>query len=154
MNFKTHLAFGILLGLVIFPFIEGIHWLVFFPIVILGALLPDIDHPDSKLGKKIGIFSRLANLLGGHRGITHSIFPLIALPGLVWYLFGLPYGLALFIGYFSHLLIDSINPKGVNFMNPVTTWHMRGFIETGSVGEWVVFVIVIIAIGLKVLHVL
>ena len=150
MNFKTHLTFGILLGLVALPFVKGIHWIIFFPIVILGALLPDIDHPQSKFGKKLDIFSKLINSLGGHRGITHSLYPLIALPGLIWYLFGLPCGIALFIGYFSHLLIDSINPKGVNFLNPLATWHMRGFIETGSIGEWIVFIILVAGIGLTV----
>ncbi|MFH1520718.1 MAG: metal-dependent hydrolase [Candidatus Micrarchaeota archaeon] len=153
MRFRTHLAFGILCGLFALPFVKGIHWIVFFALVMLGSLFPDIDHPQSKIGRKVGFVSKLANTLGGHRGMTHSAFFLVGLPLLVGYLFGYVYGLAFFIGYLSHLLIDSVNPKGINYLNPITTLRMHGFIETGSAGEMVVLVLLIMVIGLKLLKV-
>lgn len=153
MNFKTHLAFGILCGLLAFPFVKGIPWSLYFCIVAIGALLPDIDHPDSKLGKKLGFISKMANALGGHRGITHSIFLLAGLPLAIGYFFGTAYGIALFIGYASHLIMDSLNPKGVNYLHPITTLRMHGFIQTGSAGEWVVFFLILAGIGMKLLQV-
>ena len=42
-----------------------------------GALLPDIDHPESTIGKKSKLVSKIISATGGHRGITHA--PLIYL---------------------------------------------------------------------------
>lgn len=40
----------------------------------IGALVPDIDHPQSKAGKKIGFLSSWISKGFGHRGLIHSPF--------------------------------------------------------------------------------
>lgn len=46
---------------------------VFYGAVTLGALLPDIDEPNSMLGRKTIGISNMIKALFGHRGLTHSI---------------------------------------------------------------------------------
>ena len=52
------------------------------------------------------------------------------------------YGIALFIGYLSHVLIDGFTKKGVNFLNPFLNLRLSGFVETGSFLELVILVII------------
>ena len=149
MNNKTHLVFALLAGLVLFPFF-AIRWYVFFPLVLFAALLPDGDHPNSWLGRRLGFFSKFLNFIAGHRGITHSIWiPLILGLGLA-IAFGTQFGIPIFIGYLSHVLSDALTKKGINLLHPVTTLHISGFIKTGSWGEWVVFLLVLGGIAYKV----
>jgi len=60
MRWKTHLAFALLCGLFLFKFFK-IPVYLFFPLVLFGALLPDLDTPQSKIGKKVPLISKLAN---------------------------------------------------------------------------------------------
>ena len=39
---------------------------------LIGSLIPDIDHRQSKIGKKIKITSFIVNKLCGHRKLTHA----------------------------------------------------------------------------------
>ena len=40
---------------------------------VVGGLLPDIDHPDSKIGKMISPLSDFIISVVGHRTLTHSL---------------------------------------------------------------------------------
>ncbi|MGL6071542.1 metal-dependent hydrolase [Craterilacuibacter sp.] len=94
----------------------------------VGALLPDIDHPQSWLGRRMRLISIPISMIFGHRGITHS---LIALAG-VFYLsvmclsaesryFGMwmPLALGLCVGYASHIVGDWLTPSGVPLLWPI-----------------------------------
>lgn len=153
MNFKTHLAFGLLAGLSLFPFFS-IKWYLFFPLVLFAALLPDADHPESKIGKKLGIFSKIINFFLGHRGITHSIWIPLVLGIVLTIFFGPQFGIPVFIGYLSHVLSDGLTKQGINLLHPITKLHISGFIQTGSAGEWVVFGLVLAGIVYKVVGIL
>jgi inner membrane protein len=76
--------------------------------VTLGSLTPDIDHPSSKLGRKVFPFALVAWLVLGHRGITHSLLALAAISAALFYFqpFGATATLAFIVGYASHLLAD------------------------------------------------
>lgn len=54
----------------------------FLPAVILGSLLPDIDMPNSKLGKHFKFLNKHMR----HRGFTHSIFFLAMVTFLLYML--------------------------------------------------------------------
>lgn len=153
MNFKTHIAFGLLCGLFTIGFFNANPYL-FFSIVIAGTLIPDMDHPNSKIGKKLGIFSKIFNFIFGHRGITHSLlFPLI-ITMIIFSLVGLEYAAPFAIGYLSHIVIDALTKKGVNFFYPLAKLRISGFIETGSIGEWVVFLLIIAGITIKIVGII
>lgn len=148
---KTHIAFGVLCALVVMPFVNTANKFIFFFLVLLGSLLPDVDHPHSKLGNKLGILSKFFNALAGHRTIFHSIFFALLIPGLVWYFLSKPYGIALFVGYLSHLVMDGLTKSGINFLHPISTLRLKGFVETGSLTETLVFALIILLILVKVI---
>lgn len=144
MLWYTHLAFGFLMAVISLPFLNYGNMHVFFVFVLAGALLPDIDQPASKIGKRINPISNIIKMLFGHRGVIHSVWAMLIFCGLFWYFVNRTYGAALFLGFFSHLIADSMTKMGVNLLHPVANLHLSGFIETGSTAEMVLFVAVIV----------
>lgn len=86
------------------------------PVAVAGisALLPDIDHPESLLGRKIKPISWLINKLLGHRTITHSLDFALGLCLVVLLSSNFSYWAWMFVlGYISHLLLDSLTRTGI-----------------------------------------
>ncbi len=54
-------------------------WLPLILFVIVGSLLPDIDHSNSQISKKIPIIAKLLK----HRGVTHSLLAVVILYFLI-----------------------------------------------------------------------
>src|SRR4051812_14632718 len=48
-------------------------------LAVFGALLPDIDHPQSWVGRRIRPVSTALAAALGHRGITHSALAVVGL---------------------------------------------------------------------------
>ncbi len=111
---------------------------------------PDLDAGESKLKRfaVIGItpFAPLSQVLHqsfGHRGLLHSLAGLglftvlCALPLALW--LGAPFGMALSLGYASHLLADSATKSGVPLLYPHRKRHHllpKGWrLTTGSMAE-------------------
>ncbi len=74
MTAEGHLLFSVASlimanKLQITPEIAHGDWLHMVPGVLLGALLPDIDHPSSIPGRLLRIFSLPISKLCGHRGL-------------------------------------------------------------------------------------
>lgn len=145
MLWKTHLAFGFFSGLFMLPFVSTGNVYVYFVLVLFGAVLPDVDSPNSKIGSKIKIIGRIFK----HRGVFHSLIAGFLISWVLWYFVGHNYGIALFIGYASHLFIDGFTKLGINFLHPISRLHLSGFIETGKFGEFVVFVLILVGILYK-----
>jgi len=105
-----------------------------------AALLPDIDHPNSTLGRNIYPVSKLISMVFGHRGFTHS---LLALCGMIYLLVRIDphqeYGLLITcvsIGYLSHLVGDVITPAGLPLFYPIKHRFKTPLtIKAGGVGE-------------------
>ncbi|GAH52806.1 unnamed protein product, partial [marine sediment metagenome] len=81
--------------------------------LIAGALLPDIDNPNTTLGRK---HKHISNMTA-HRGILHAIWiPLIAfllafrMDGPLLLIKAPLMGLA--VGYFSHIIADTATLVG------------------------------------------
>src|SRR3989338_4523330 len=131
---RTHLAFGFLAALFTYSFFK-INVFLFFGLVLLGSLIPDIDHPKSKLGKKLGIVSQLFNWMFGHRGFLHSLYfsMIVFIP--IYIFAGYEYGLAILIGFLSHIASDGLNFAGINLLHPFPQLKISGFIQTGSILE-------------------
>lgn len=107
---RTHLAFGLLTaGLGSLAIDIGGTDLVGLTIgSLLGSLLPDLDHPKSKLGRRFLPLSTFLYATLGHRGGTHSLFfAAVLLLLLIWVA---PYlALGLCLGILSHILADMIS---------------------------------------------
>lgn len=118
MLYKTHAAGGFTAGLVVTgdP-ILGLTAMAF-------SLFPDIESPDSFIGRKVPIISHGNKLIFGHRQVFHSLVGALAfflVSMLIVKGFHLPiqYAYAAVIGYLSHLVLDSFNPAGVPWLWPV-----------------------------------
>lgn len=85
---------------------------VALPLASVGALLPDADHPESKLGRRVYPLSLLLYQFAGHRGVTHSLLFWALMSGGFYYLNqlwfpSLPQAwVALAVGHLSHLIGD------------------------------------------------
>lgn len=122
-------------------------------IVVLGSLLPDIDHPKSWVGRRTRPVSTAIASALGHRGVTHSA---IAVAGLTFLLLHAGYGrdavAALTIGYLSHLAADMLTPRGLRLAWPFPgTWSLP-LCRTGSATENLIVLLLIGGIGLWLLR--
>jgi membrane-bound metal-dependent hydrolase YbcI (DUF457 family) len=128
-----------LIASLLFTFFK-IHPVLFFALVVFGGLIPDIDKTSSTINNTLKITKPIASVVR-HRGIFHSIFIGAIAAGLIAYYVNNEMGIALLIGYFGHLIIDSLNHAGVNFIHPIQKMHISGFIETGSLAEHIITII-------------
>ncbi len=116
-------------------------------VVVLGSILPDIDHPNGTLRQMLDLPKFLKQPIATvipHRGPTHTIWAGILFASLTvglaaWggTLISVSFvtGLAMLIGYSSHLILDSLNPTGVKWLRPWKDFKLHGPIRTGSRGE-------------------
>ncbi len=98
----------------------------------LFSLLPDIDHPESMLGRLFPPLSKYIQRKYGHRTVTHSIFAImvmsvIFLPFLILAhsggagVFSSSMGslyFAALLAFSSHIFIDLFNKSGVRLFAP------------------------------------
>ena len=102
----------------------------------VGALLPDIDHPRSWVGLRLGIVSRPLAAALGHRGVTHS---LLAAAACLLLLRGegasRAFAAPLVVGYLSHLLADLLTPGGLPLAWPLRRRFSLPLCRTGSLLE-------------------
>ena len=88
----------------------------------LGGLLPDIDHPESVVGRRVRLISVPLSAIFGHRGFTHSLLA-VALIGLLVTqvpLYGQSWWVPICVGYLSHILGDALSASGVPLLYPVS----------------------------------
>ena len=147
MMFKTHLVFGLLVGLFMIEYFNISEKVLFVSICVFSAVLADLDHPFSKLGNKVKPLSWLLNLLFGHRGFMHTVW----FPFFIYFLFMVfdktLWAGAFFLGYMSHLIMDMLSTRGVYFFFPLNRTRINGFIKVGGSLEWVVFIAILVGIG-------
>ena len=169
---KTHILGGVSMGIVAYKANNVLDiyssdltgFILFLPIVtyisglILGSLLPDIDTPQSFLGRIFKFVSIPINKIFGHRTITHSIFFAIFSAGIVI----LPsmsiqnplidsmltsFGVGILIGDISHILLDSLTVSGVPFLYPILKSKFSlTKMKTGGAGEQFISVLLILSI--------
>ncbi|SJZ58118.1 metal-dependent hydrolase [Selenihalanaerobacter shriftii] len=179
MTYHTHFAFSILFAFTVIKNLNSFQLHNYFdfefllilykssPVNLycaaaLGAILPDIDHVNSRIGNKLKPISWIIKLFGiKHRGLTHSILGVFLFSILleklllinwidkIWYY-------SLLIGYISHLIADMFNPLGIPILYPNEYRFKFGInITTGSWKEntffsitiLILFIIFIIELG-------
>jgi len=146
----THVLFGLFLFL--------LSWrlrLVSFDVAVLGALvvgniLPDLDHPKGLIYSLFGVpvwLRRGVRRVVGQRGILHSLLVAVIVLVLSYLIFsvvlelGFVISLGLFVGYLSHLFLDSLTVRGVAWLLPFSRKRVQFVIGTGSMIERVFFYI-------------
>ncbi|MDR0218236.1 MAG: metal-dependent hydrolase [Enterobacteriaceae bacterium] len=160
MTAEGHLIFSVASlvlahQLEITPEIAQGDWLHMLPGVLLASLLPDIDHPQSTLGRLFRFISIPIARLCGHRGFTHSLLALTA--GIFLFQTEMPadwpiptdFFHAMIIGYISHLIADMLTPAGIPLLWPLKMRFcipiLRGK-ERKKAERFIALLIVVIAI--------
>jgi len=143
MMFYTHLVFGFLLSLLSMNFINVENILMFFSGVLIGSIIVDIDSFKSFIGRKSLGISFLVQLITGHRGIFHSLLFAVLFSGLLL-LFNATFAIGFFIGYISHLMIDTLNIQGIRWFYPFSKLRFKGFIEVNGFAETLIFFLILV----------
>ena len=127
MRGKQHLEFGIISGTAVAVSLASVNVLSipetipFVGLSILGSLFPDIDHPESSIGKSFPLISNLLFKAIGHRTYTHMIlFWLLVTCGFLL----LPkWSLGFIVGVLGHLYLDALTIKGIPLFHH-KTFHL------------------------------
>ena len=153
MRAPTHVAFGLLTVTGAFSLASvSLHRdLSAVGLTILGSLLPDLDSPQSTLGRLLPFISTRIERKWGHRTVTHCLLALaalsvLALPLALYHLAGYA---ALLIGFTSHLLADCATKTGLALLHPNPALcefpgSDRFRIQTGSLAELILLVVLIL----------
>lgn len=160
MNYKAHSVGGICTGLAFSIATmpqenQFLYTAVITTSALVGSLLPDIDEPNSFVGKKVWLLSKLIKFTTGHRGIFHTLIITLIFP-LIYFLTKdneiflkynwFPYFnvmLGLVIGYLSHLLMDSMTGMGVPLFWPITKQKVSIMKLRTNKHEWIAIAIFI-----------
>lgn len=144
--FYTHLMFAFIIGLLLKPFTIN-YYFVFF-LILFGSVFPDIDQKNSFIGKIFRPLNEFVTSLSKHRGIFHSVWFVIILNLLFYFLIKeyLIYSLYFSIGYISHLISDALTYAGINFLHPIKKFNISGFIATGSFSEFLFDILLVVII--------
>lgn len=142
MRGKTHIVGGMAASLAI------AHFYHYDPVItmgagVVGALIPDICHGGSKIGRKLPLLSKLMNKIFGHRTFTHSLlfFAIIAFI-LDKYLMNDALRIGLLAGMASHYLLDMATRNGIQLLYPIKfTIRLPLTTKTGGKVESVVFAV-------------
>lgn len=148
MNGATHTTTGMLAG-ISFCLAAGMSFKMnnatVFPLATIflsatGSLAPDVDIPQSAMGKKHPHLARMFT----HRGMTHTlVFPLAI--GVICYFASVAFGseaatlvvnilFPFMFGWIVHILADLCNRKGVPLLWPL--YRKRIHIATFKTGTW------------------
>ena len=121
-----------------------------------ASMLPDADYPKSWLGYQLGSVSKDLNRLFGHRSFLHSLLALLlitlVLGAPLWWITGnSATGVAVFVGYGSHLFADMMTLGGVQLFWPrraiaVFPGRDEYRVVTGT-GSEAAFIVVVIVLG-------
>lgn len=110
--------------------------LIAIAVITIYALLPDIDHPYFKLGRKMGITSYIIYKVFGHRGVFHSVLfsfilssPFLLLQNDIYFWFA-------FWSYNMHLAADILTISKIPIFYPFKKRVSLGYIKTGSSLEY------------------
>jgi len=140
MQGNTHIVGGITASLAFAQFSND-NPLVLVGAGVIGALLPDICHRGSKIGRTFPLIAKLVTTVFGHRSFTHSLLFLFLI-GMLLHTF-IPYksiSIGILLGMASHVLLDMGTKKGVKLFFPVSiSVRLPLTTKTGSKVEKVVF---------------
>lgn len=96
--------------------IDQLSFLLYYAFVIFGSILPDIDEPESYIGRRLPVFSNLLSIFVKHRGITHFL----CVPLFVFVIAHFTEDsymkislIGLSIGIFAHTLGDMLTKGGI-----------------------------------------
>jgi len=149
MIFQTHIILGIVLFILTRNLFGGGNEIIFFLLVLLGAILPDIDSKNSKINKWSGIVGIIATFFAKHRGIFHSVLFHLALFFVLIPLIGVYYASGLFLGYLAHFIGDGVTKAGLAPLYPLSLYKIKGPLKVGGIVEGIILILLFTWIVLR-----
>jgi inner membrane protein len=119
----THLLFALSIALVA-DLLFSIP-VLFYPLILLAGVFPDIDYAGSILGRH----AKLVGLVAGHRTVFHSLW-MAALCAIIAFLIRPWLAVPVALGYLSHLALDALNHSGIAWLYPL--YKTKGFCRSGG----------------------
>ncbi|PGZ34560.1 hypothetical protein COE50_06105 [Bacillus anthracis] len=158
MQFRTHLTTSLAVALPVLAVTDTLT-LTNITAVCLGALLPDIDEPNSFIGQRTRGVSDLIHAVFDHRGMTHSLVGIAVTSILMLLIAGVTplsfiTALCVIFGYCLHIIEDSFSVSGVKWLLPFSKkryqsgFHVISY-RTGGWAEMGVFFVSIVLIGME-----
>lgn len=123
MTSPTHVALGLLSGLIILHNYPSVDVYTTISAACIGSLIPDLDTKKSDPSQIFPIVSKIVDKVTKHRGATHNMLPFIFII-LYYYANYYPF-LIMGLGGLSHTVIDALT--------------LKVKIRCGSVGESVLY---------------
>ena len=164
MKGREHLTFGIASALtatmiannVDIPFMqEALKYpVVFIGTSAIGSLLPDIDTPESTMGKIMYPIAVIINKIFGHRTVTHDILFIAFLTALSLSI-GNIFFIGIMFGVVGHIFLDATTIQGVKFGYIFNTKTKNNFhvlprfarVRSGSIWSVILTWIIIISVN-------
>lgn len=140
MTGNTHIVGGIAASL---AFAQVSHYdpVILLGAGVVGALIPDICHGGSTIGRKLPIISKVINTIFGHRSFTHSLLFLILIGVLLTtFMKNESVTAGILVGMVSHYILDMATKNGIKLLFPLkVTIRFPLTTRTGGSVEYVVF---------------
>lgn len=150
MHYYTHMSTSIVAAVVVTNYTELTLSAGMLVGVAIGSLLPDIDEPKSKIGRKAPGVSHVTKLVFGHRGFTHTLLATLLVGWLLFYFTSsVPSSIlqGLTMGYLFHIIGDSFSKSGVPLLMPFTKKRFGvPLYTTGGIIEKGIFVLSLVTI--------
>lgn len=143
MSGSAHMAMGVFIGAMVVYVARPkvVESAVIFGITTTAILLPDIDEPRSKIGRRYPVISFIIHFLCGHRYLIHSPFLL----AILYYL--LNSGISFVAGYGGHLLQDLFTAGGLALLYPFSRRRISlSPFRTGGITDWLMTGVLMIII--------
>ncbi|KAA0964937.1 metal-dependent hydrolase [Sporosarcina sp. ANT_H38] len=140
MTGKTHILGGITASLAYAQFTNH-DPIIMLGAGVIGALLPDICHSGSKVGRKLPLLSKLINMVFGHRTFTHSLLFLVIVATLLnSFVPNEALKAGFLAGMVSHYVLDMATKNGIKLLYPLSmTVRFPLTTRTGGAVENIVF---------------
>lgn len=150
---RTHVIIGTAFGASVLPAVANGNYtyeqyMMLVCGLVIGSLLPDLDHPQSVISRAIPIVGGIISRLTRHRGLLHSILGMV-----LFYLLlkiGIPVitvnqsisaqlvgmaGAGLLVGYGLHIIADMLTKSGVRLFYPLRRTIKIPLFRTGGYRE-------------------
>jgi len=154
----THVLFGLFLFLMFWRSglvgLDGSFSGVVLGVLVVGSVLPDLDHPVGLMYSLFGVPKWLRRGVGkmvGQRGFLHTIWTALIVLVVGYLILGVVLGLGatvgfgLFAGYLGHLVLDSLTVRGVAWLSPLSHKRIWFVVGTGGMVERVFFYLLALA---------
>ena len=151
---KTHIMVGVTYGVLLLPSVvttkqyTPIEFSAIVGGLVLGSLLPDLDHPHSFASQFIPLVGRFVSSVTRHRGLLHSVLGVLmwfvfsaSLTSIVSAVVGQPvpivakFSTGLIMGYILHIVADMMTVSGVKLFYPLKQNIELPLVKTGGIRE-------------------